>query len=314
MLQGRLEAEGVSRYRHASWSRRTCGLSRPPSTWPAICATAPERPTLCHATPTQSARVAILTAVTLAISVSATASVAARALTVQQTTHGSLDVQTQPTRMLYARIIATNGRVCDKRRAILTSADCAIAANHQLAFQCQEPDTWCCHEGNDTPLIERINTTNTRCCGYPTLVFKAPWSTVVATATGTPLPIATLMSSARFLTTSTATSTSTSTSTASPNTSQPSTPALGIGLGVGLGGGAIIALAIGLFFLRRRKKRQAGRGPIPGGYVVEKEGDGQWPAMDKKTGMDGKGRSELQDAEVSAELRGNEYIAELPAK
>jgi hypothetical protein len=80
----------------------------------------------------------------------------------------------------------------------------------------------------------------------------------------------------------------------------------------------VIALAIGLLVLRRRKKRQVSRGPIPGGYVVEKEGDGQWPATatatDNKTAMNGKGRSELQDAEVSAELRGNKYIAELPAK
>lgn len=75
-----------------------------------------------------------------------------------------------------------------------------------------------------------------------------------------------------------------------------------------------MALAIGLFVLRRRKKRHASRAVIPGGYVVEKEGDGQWPATQSKTPMDGKHRSELQDADISAELSGNRYPAELPAK
>lgn len=223
------------------------------------------------------------------------------------------------------------------RHTCISNANHVTATNHQLAFSCDESDTWCCYKGAgvDQKPGERINRTNTKCCSVSEQVFKAPWATVIATATfsGTPLAIATLMSDAPSdAITTISTSSAAPTATGAPNTPPSTSNSLAIGLGVGLGGGAaLIALALGWVFMRRRKRRNNEKAPdeftsddhmrpeLSGQdhVVAEKDvgGDNGWIAKDNKekmAAMNGYERVELQDTELSAELTGDGYRVELP--
>jgi hypothetical protein len=136
-----------------------------------------------------------------------------------------------------------------------------IGEQHQLVFQCPEPDTWCCNQGDIPHQADRINRTNTACCSVTQLLFQAPEPSVYATAaylsqSGTPFSIATITPS-----TPTASTSPTNEAQASfspiPNSSKSSS--FTIGLGAGLSAGVAILIALGWVFLWRWWKRR-GRG------------------------------------------------------
>jgi Tfp pilus assembly protein FimV len=145
-------------------------------------------------------------------------------------------------------------------------------------------------------------------------VFKAPWATVVATASwsGTPLPIATLISSAP---TQSAIATATDAASTLGDVDATPTHSLAIGLGTGLGVGVVIALALGWVVMRRRRQRKEktstkstnhGYGEMAAQDIVETDG------RERLTEKDGKEVAELQDTGKSAEVVGDVYRAELP--
>jgi hypothetical protein len=149
------------------------------------------------------------------------------------------------------------------------------------------------------------------------LVFKAPSAFVYTTAlpSGTPMSIATLVSSTALavLNSTFAASATSSATSSTPTATQPAVvqrQAFKIGIGLSVSGTAVIVLLIMWYWHWEKKKKMRASAPAPSEAVGDERKELAGEVVVEKSGDQ---RYEIQDKEPPTEVAGDMYRAELSA-